>query len=316
MHSGEDSPWIDLAPAKVLDAHSPDQHRADHRLRAALEFSSIYAAFSVWAYFAWYRNHPEKAQYEIGGDGWFGKNTYAGGADKLGHAWATMVLARGGTLILDGGGWDHTRSALVSAAFADALFFAVEVKDYFYYEFSPGDFTMDTVGALAAIALDLSPRLDELFDFRVQYFPSSQYISNLSPDSPCVKHDPTKPSCSRLNIAEDYSGETYLLMLHLGGIHALRDMQYGEWSRFVDVGVGFGTRNYKPPPSDPMAVRKQELFLGVSLNAQGLFDYFLDKPSKLRKVGHGLFEVFNVPYTALPIIETDRTTTDPASGGA
>ena len=38
---------------------------------------------------------------------------------------------------------------------------------------------MDTVGMALAILLDLSPRLDEMFDFRVQYFPSARYIDNL-----------------------------------------------------------------------------------------------------------------------------------------
>src|SRR5690606_2830271 len=108
-----------------------------------------------------------------------GVRTYAGGADKLGHAWATMVLARAGTALLDAGGWDRTRAALLSATLSEALFLAVEIKDYYYYEFSPGDFVMNTLGAAAAVALELSPRLDELVDFRVEYWPSAQYRHNL-----------------------------------------------------------------------------------------------------------------------------------------
>jgi hypothetical protein len=310
----ENSPWIDLAPARVLQATT--EPPADHRLSSAIEFGSIYAAFSVWAYFAWYRNHPEldPTKAHFGGDGWFGKTTYAGGADKFGHAWATMALARGGTAILDHGGWDHTRSTLLSAFMADMLFLGVEVKDYYFYEFSPGDFTMDTIGALAAVALDLSPRLDELVDFRVQYWPSPQYVKDLDPNSPCSMHVKGMPSCSRLNIAEDYSGETYLLAFHLGGIHTLRDSKYGGWSRFVDVVGGFDSRHYKPPELDPNVTRTQQWFLGVSLNAQGVFDYLLDGTG--RKVTHGLFEVFNLPYTAVPVIETTNTTKTAVEGGA
>lgn len=290
----------------------------DHRLSSAIEFGSIYAAFSVWAYVAWYRDHPEldPNKDHFGGDGWFGVHTYAGGADKLGHAWATMTLARAGTAILDRGGWNHTRAALLSAFMADALFFGVEVKDYYYYEFSPGDFTLDTAGAVLGAALDLWPRLDELVDFRVQYWPSPQYARNLDPASPCSKHVKGMPSCSRLNIAEDYSGETYLLALHLGGIHALRDARWGTWSRFVDVVGGFDTRHYKPPEPDPMVVRTQQWFLGVSLNAQGLFDYLLPQHSTWRKVTHGLFEVTNLPFTTVPIVDTTFHTTSAQEGGA
>jgi len=264
--------------------------------------------------------------HDIGRDGWFGVNTYAGGADKLGHAWATMVLARGGTALLDKGGWSKRNAALLSATLSELLFLGVEWKDYYYYEFSPGDFTFNTVGALTAVALDLSPRLDELVDFRVEWWPSKQFHYNLTnPNSPCEKRVPGQPSCSRWNVAEDYSGETYLLALHLGGIHTLRDMKYGTWSKFVDVALGFETRNYKPPPTligGPMleneVTRRQTLFFGVTFNAQGLIDHLLPRPSKLRKVGHGVLEVLTPPWTRIlqTHIDATRTTTHPGMGGA
>jgi hypothetical protein len=307
----------------------------NHKWTSALVLGGLYAGFAGWAYVAWYRDHPEKADRQsvgdivdcafdssiAGCDGWFGRNTYAGGADKLGHAWATMVLARGGFQVLTAGGWDRTRSAIVAAALSEALFFAVEVKDYFYYEFSPGDFTMNTLGALAAVAFDLSPRLDELIDFRVQWFPSKQYRYNLlDPDSPCEQRKPGQPSCSRFNVAEDYSGETYLLAFHLGAIHALRDSTYGGWSRYVDLSLGFRSRNYKPPPTllmedEANPRRTQELFLGISFNAQGLVDRLLPKQSKLRKAGHGLFEVLTPPWT-LDVVGGTRSTRHPGTGGA
>ncbi len=321
------SPWIDLAPAKVLDGKSSrDDDNRDHRLASGLVLGSLYAGFWGWAYLAWYRDHPEKDDHDIGKDGWFGVRTYAGGADKLGHAWATMVLARGGTALLDAGGWNRTHAALLSAGLAELLFLGVEWKDYYYYEFSPGDFTFNTLGALTAVALDLSPRLDELIDFRVEYWPSKQYRYNLTnPDSPCEKRMPGQPSCSRWNIAEDYSGETYLLALHLGAIRPLREMKYGTWSKFVDVAVGFETRNYKPPPTllggptleDPV-IRRQTLFFGVTFNAQGLIDHLLPRQSTLRKVGHGVLEVITPPWTRIvpSHIDATRTTDFAPMGGA
>jgi hypothetical protein len=311
----------------------PAPHKPGHyRLESGLTLAGLYAGFAAWAYLAWYRDHPEKDDPQSlgdiwecgvhpstpGCDGWFGKNTYAGGADKLGHAWATMVLARGGTAVLTKGGWNRTHAALLSAALSESLFLAVEIKDYFYYEFSPGDFTMNTLGALAAVAFDLSPRLDELVDFRVQWWPSEQYRSNLlDADSPCAKRTPGQPSCSRLNVAEDYSGETYLLALHLGAIGPIRRLPYGVISEFVDLSLGFQSRNYKPPPTlmEPPVVRTQDLFIGVSLNAQGLFDHLLSRGSTLRKVLHGTLEVLTPPLT-LPIYGGERSTTHPGSGGA
>ena len=324
--NGAVTPWIDLAPNDVLARHS-DPHddnflggREDHRLRAAIELGSFYTGFAIWAYFAWYRNHPPLEDYKFGGDGMFGVETYAGGADKLGHTWATMSLARMGTAILTEGGWDHTRSTLLSAALSEALFLNVEIRDGFYFEFSFGDLSMDTVGMAMAILLDLSPRLDEMFDFRVQYFPSARYLDNLD-GSPNRNGTPSCPktACSKWNIAEDYSGQTYLLAFHLASIHSLRDSEYGAWSRFVDVGVGFQTRDYKPPPDPTDRISAhQTLYLGVSLNVQGAIDYFLRDGNHegLRKVGHGLFEVFNLPYTIEGVGVTRYAPAKPHSGGA
>ena len=307
------SPWIDLAPSGVLDRALTEPPPEHHPVAAALAVGGLYAVFTGWTYLAWYRKHKPLSQYKFGGDGWLGDRTYAGGADKFGHAWATMSLARLGTEVLSQyGGYDRTTSALVGAGLSEALFLGVEVKDGFYYEFSFSDATGDTLGALAAFALSRWPRLDELFDYRVQYWPSTMYVRKLEGTSPCPVG-----GCSRWNIAEDYSGETYLLALHLGGIHALRDMKYGTISRFVDVVGGFGTRNYKPTPDKDITGKPtQELFIGLSLNAQGLFDYLLEghhsrAARTTRKVTHALFEVFNLPFTSLPVYEHDHMASGP-----
>jgi len=281
----------------------------DHKLAAALTLGGVYAGFTTWTYFAWYRKHRALNQFKWGGDGWLGLQTYAGGADKFGHAWATMSLARLGTeMLYQWGGYSKLTSTLVSTALSELLFLGVEVKDGFYYEFSYSDAAGDTLGALAAAALSLSPRLDELFDFRVQYFPSAAYRKQFDGGN--------------VNIAEDYSGETYLLALHLGAIHSLRDQSWGGWARFVDIAAGFETRGYKPdPPNTPNTMlpdyeHHQNLYLGVSLNAQGLLDWLFDgRSATAHKLSHGLFEVFNVPFTFVPVLEQSRSPTGTVMGG-
>lgn len=306
------------SPAEAVTAPVQAPPTTDHRAHAGLAVGGVYAGFAAWAYLAWYRNRPEADDREIGGDGWFGARTYAGGADKLGHAWATMTLARGGTAALRAGGWSRRGAALVSALLAEGLFVAVEIKDYVYFELSPGDLAFDTIGAVAAVAMDNWPRLDELFDFRVEYWPSKQYRYNLlNADSPCAKRVPGQPSCSRWNIAEDYSGETYVLAFHLGALRGLRESSFAGWSRFVDIGVGFKTRDYKPPPTlEPPDVRRtQTLFIGASLNVQGIIDHLLPTRSKLRAAGHGLFEVL-APPLSVPLFGVERGTRAVERGGA
>ena len=329
------SPWIDLRPVTVQPAVPEDAVPPEgHPIAAQLYLGAAYATFGLWAYGAWYVKHQGLGYYKWGGDdhncrgpggpglfsiceltAWAGSDTYAGGADKFGHAWSTMALARGGTELLSRyGGFDHARSSLISAGLAETLFFFFEVKDGYDYEFSYSDLGADTAGAVLAVLLDNFPRLDEMFDYRVQYFPSREYVNNVSGEN----------LYRRLNIAEDYSGETYLIAFHPASIHALRDARYGAWSRFVDVAIGFESRGYKPSPpmGYPPSAHHQDLFLAISFNAQGFFEWLLeDHPSKAaritRYITHGVFEIFNAPYSALPIVDHRSVPTGPPmTGGA
>ena len=312
-----DTPWIDLAPSKLLTEiaeRTPEAPKPRHnKVAAVLTLGGLYAGFTTWTYFAWYANKqrnkdkPGGDSFVWGGDRLFEVNTYAGGADKLGHGWATLGFARGGTELLhQWGGYSKLTASIIGCTLAELLYFGVEIKDGAYYEFSFGDFGFNTAGAVLAFAMSNWPKLDELIDFRVQYWPSKAYRDQLTNDGD-------------VNIAEDYTGQTYLLAFHLGGIHTLRDSKYGGWSRFVDVAVGFETRGYKPDQLEGMDdfLHTQKLFLGVTLNAQGVFDYVFDKRSKpARKLLHGTFEMFNLPYTTLPLVDGDRSTLKIDPGGA
>jgi hypothetical protein len=310
------SPWIDLAPNSLLGDLAESRVRPSTRRRkivAAATLAGLYAGFTTWTYFAWYRNKQKNIDqdgnyvFKWGGDRWFEVDTYAGGADKLGHGWATMALARGGTeLLYQGGGFSKLTSALIGAGLSELLFFGVEVKDGAYYQFSYGDFVFNTAGAALGVLLSTVPALDDLIDFRVQYWPSREYKQHVR-------------ASGDVNVAEDYSGQTYLLALHLGGIPALRRARWGGWSRFVDVAIGFETRGYKPEqiPVDNAHPVNQKLFIGLTLNAQGLFDYLLRGRSEpARKITHGMFEFFNLPASTLPVLDGERGTTMSEMGGA
>jgi hypothetical protein len=291
----------------VLEQHGDAS--SDHKLTSKLVVAGFYASFIGWTYFAWYQRSFH--DFEVGGDGdwkiwsdkgWMSEKTYAGGADKMGHTWATMSLGRLGTEVLSMGGHDRLTSALVGNGLSELLFFGVEIGDGFQYTFSQGDFTFNTIGAILGFTQSVFPQFDELVSFRVAYFPSKAYRDNVR-----VKHD--------LDIAEDYSGQTYLLDLHLGALPGLRDWKYGTWAKFVDFSLGFKTRGYKPDPlykiddTDPerMDFKKSQIgFIGFSLNAQGVFDYLLRDHSHemLRKTLHGMTEVFAVPGASLDLLDT------------
>ena len=287
---------------------APHARSQPHHHAAVITLAALYAGFIGWTYVAWYRR-PWR-DFRWGGDGtwklwqhdsWFGTKQYAGGADKMGHAWATSALARAGTEMLSQ--WGHygrLKSALIGTAASEALFFGVEVTDGFTYRFSYGDFTFNTLGALFAFAQSMSPTFDRLVDLRVDERPSQAFRDQVVDNGD-------------VDIAEDYSGQTYHLAFHLGGIPPLRAAKWGAWSQFVDVTLGFETRGYKPDPlytispTMPDFPKRQTMFAGVSLNVQGLGDYLLHRRAPTAaKVVHAITEVFSIPYTVVRAVDTTR----------
>ena len=87
-------------PPELQTAKVAEDHEAKHPVASVAIVGGMYLGFSSWAYAAWYAKHKPLGYFKWGGDGWLGDRTYAGGADKFGHAWATMSLARAGTLLL------------------------------------------------------------------------------------------------------------------------------------------------------------------------------------------------------------------------
>src|SRR5262245_51013251 len=73
--SAAPTPWIDQGASPLSYTGDPpreDPQPEDHRLAAALTLGGLYAGFTTWTYFAWYRKHKPLAEFRWGGDGWFG----------------------------------------------------------------------------------------------------------------------------------------------------------------------------------------------------------------------------------------------------
>lgn len=298
------SPWLDLSPTPLLASRSTLPERSHRRLASALTLGAIYAGFVTWTYFAWYRvdTHPFRA----GGDGLFSPNTYAGGADKMGHAWATLGLGRWGVEMLSQwGGYDRQTSALVGMGLSQLLFLGVEIKDGFAYQFSYGDFAFNTAGAVLGYVQSVWPAFDRAIDFRVQYWPSAAYRARAK-------------ATFDIDWAEDYSGQTYMLAFHLSALPGIeRNRVTGFASKFVDVWLGFQTRGYKPDPlgkiteENPDFDKTQSWMIGAGLNLQGVFDHLWRRGNHelVRKIFHAGTEMFALPGTQLPIVDYTRVPT-------
>lgn len=310
------APWPRTVAGRFLEsAPSPGASpvRDPSRLRkwgSLGGVAGVYSSATAYMYFAWYRGQPDLPSFTVGGDGYFHERTYAGGADKLGHAWANLAMSRVTSEILMWGGWTPWKAGLIASSMTLGLFTIFEVKDGYYTEFSPGDAIFNAAGAGLNIAMLAYPLLDELIDFRVEYFPSSEYRALVGGRRP--PPDPERPHQVSLNFVEDYSGQRYLLALHLGALPGLR---HRTWARLLDVAVGYEAQRYKPDRMDPAVRRSQHLFLGLSVNMQGLLEIALANrgggaAASARAVGHLVFEFVNPPFGSVAVAGGTRSPDD------
>lgn len=279
--------------ALIRPAHADDTQPEPlySKEAAALILGGTWFAVGTWAYFAWFYDTPRlnDPRYVLEG---FGKDTYAGGADKMGHAWASYALTRLTAKALVYGGWRRWPASLVAAGIKLAFSTLSEWEDSYVYEFEFGDVIANFTGAVIGVAMENLPTLDRYLDFRLQYFPSADYRHQ-------VRH------MSDVDLAQDYSGQSYMLAFHLGGPQFDDEPRWLSARRFVDVVVGFESRNYKPVPRDPTAQREQILYAGIAIDFQGVLrELFCDTPG--RRAGETAFELLSVPYTTLRVGELSR----------
>jgi hypothetical protein len=278
----------------------------DHPYLSVGIVGGIYGVLYGYTYLAWYLRSADNPTLQFHDEGFFGVHTYAGGADKLGHAWSNYALVRGVAGIMEWGGYSKPVSLVTSSSLAMGFFLMSEIKDGYAkdYGFSWADIAANTSGEALGVLMELSPTIDRMFDFRVEYFPSKPYIKSISKKGP-------------FNAAEDYTGQRFLLAYHLSSIDALQDSRYTSWLQYVDVAAGFHAAHYKPEDTDSEP-HTQSLFVGVTLNLQRFVDNNLYPkrgerrfPSTGARALHMASEIVQMPYTLIPVGSVSRSIPDP-----
>ncbi|HVR20707.1 MAG TPA: DUF2279 domain-containing protein [Polyangiaceae bacterium] len=259
----------------------------------------IYGTAWVWVSAAWWSRKSDSNGFVFHDEGAFAIDTYAGGTDKLGHYYAAYLMNRGFAGIFEWGGFPRKGSIITATVMTTTFLTAVEFKDAYHlkYGFSWGDIVSNSSGQLTALALMLVPPLDRAISVKIMYQPSGDFFHALSTDGP-------------LNTPEDYSGQTYLLAYHFASLPVVNRERSLRALRYVDFSIGYGTLGYKPVPDPPIPVR-QNLSFGFSVNFQAVFDDLLwpkrGTPSTGTQVVHFINEVYQVPYTRVPVLSLQRT---------
>lgn len=188
-------------------------------------------------------------RFSVAREGWFGPGTYAGGIDKLGHAFSFYAATRLGTRGLSAVGASHDEAIRLSAGVALGFGFGVEVLDGLSrsgrYGFSWEDLAMNVVGVGLGVAMEANPRLDRRFAFRWMYSPRGRGDSW-------------------------YDHHTYLVALRLSGFDAIGPRNP---LRYLEIAAGYGASGFRSDFDFSAGdLRRRTLYLGVAWNVTEMLD--------------------------------------------
>lgn len=228
----------------------------------------IVAGVSLYGFTQWGWGESD---FRFENEGWLGKNTKSGGADKLGHAYTGAVVTALTTSLYRHWGHDEQRSVNMGAVAGLLATTMIEVGDGFSEEH--GFSWEDQVFNLAGVGLEYLrqryPELRERVQFRWEYFPSSDFRHGGNTD-----------------ILTDYEGSRWMLAFPL---QAWLNDDAG-WLGWFDVLVGYGTRGYSGR-DDP----KRHPFIGIGLSFPKAKQHFhIGGPARV-------LEYLQIPGTAYPL---------------
>ncbi len=254
------------APQKVFDS------------KTTLFSAGVLVATPVLGYFSWWRNDWD-GHFKVTNEGWFGEESYAGGADKASHIFFSYAMTLAFQSAYRSFGKTPAEARGLALGLTVLSGFLIEMGDGMSrYGFSWEDATANTIGAGIATLVD-AYGLKDTFGLRAGWVPNS-----------------IPPGCCRYaGFGSDYSGEIYTADLKLAGFLPRVGVSPGLF-RFLLVGITYSSKGYRHSP--PWYRQRQ---LGVEVG--------LALPVVLRVLGVRdttwwgktllvFFEYFRVPYTA------------------
>jgi Predicted periplasmic lipoprotein (DUF2279) len=218
-------------------------------------------------------------------EGWFGRDTYTGGADKVSHFVLSSAVSRllYGAYTYLGHPPNQSFNLALATAFTSGLM--VEVMDAFsVYGFSFQDLAVDALGSAAGVLIQRN-HLDDLLGLRVGLV-----------ETP-IPADAIGSSAETLG--RSYNDEIYAADLKLGGLVRRLNGKPG-FERFFLTSFVFFTKGFGYDP--PLPTRYQEIGFEVGLNFSEILRAF--GVTEKTWWGQGLiaiFDFFRFPFTQVGV---------------
>jgi hypothetical protein len=191
--------------------------------------------------------------YHFAREGWFGEDTYAGGADKASHFVSYYVVSKELTSLYRRLGHSEREALWLGFGVATAAGLVTEIGDgTTRFGFSYEDLIMDTLGAAAA-AIITHYRADDLVGFR------GGFLLPVTGASTC---------CQVAGFGRDYSNEIYTADLKFRGLARRLGVPIGPL-KYLLLSVTYGSKGYPYAlPED----RERQVGIEIGLNLQQILN--------------------------------------------
>jgi hypothetical protein len=227
---------------------------------------------------SWWRH--ERLPFHVNQEGFFGRETYAGGSDKASH----FVVSYAGSQVLSGAyrslGHSPAESHLLALGVVTVSGVLVEVGDgTAHYGFAWEDVGADVLGALTGIGIEAAG-IGDVVGFRYGWVGARMPASAEESE----------------RIDTDYSREIYTADVKLSGVSRRLNRRPGL-ARFLLLSMTYGTKGY--PYSSP-ELRERNLGFEVGLNLQEIL--LVAGVKETTWWGRTLltfFEYVRLPYTGI-----------------
>ena len=174
-------------------------------------------------------------------EGWFGQDTYAGGADKASHFVSYYAVARLMKEAYRGAGMSDSSAILLATGTSIAAGFATEIGDGTNkYGFSWQDIIADSFGAAAGYAV-MKTKTEDLVGFRFGLVPA--------------------PDPNAGGLGKDYSEEIYTADFKIAGLGRRMRFNAGP-AKFFLLSLTYGSKGY--PYSDPVVLDAISVLAGIA----------------------------------------------------
>jgi hypothetical protein len=222
-----------------------------------------------------------KEAYHWAGEGFFGADTYAGGADKASHFVDYAIVTKELANLYGVMGFSRRDSILMAAGVATVTGLVFEIGDGTnVYGFSWEDFTMDVLGVGVAAVIS-ALELDDLVGFRHGFL------------VPPPEHD---VCCAVEGPGRDYSNEIYTADLQIAGLARRLGLKVGPL-RYLLLSLTYGTKGY---PHGLPDLRERQVGIEIGLNLKVILDDVgVSRNTWWGYTLHTVFDNLRVPFTAV-----------------